>query len=111
MPKKSNQANHITDGDIFDDLGFSHEESVALKIKARILSTVLERIRQQRYTQAQLTAILHDYQPNVSNLLRGKISTMSIEKLLAYAHRLNLDAEITMKVKPRSTRQKKISVA
>src|SRR5436190_24333583 len=101
MPKKPNRANHITEGDIFDDLGFSHEESIALKMKARILSTLLDRIRQQRYTQVQLVDILHDYQPNVSNLLRGKISKMSIEKLLSYAHRLNLDAEITLKIKPR----------
>jgi hypothetical protein len=30
--------------------------------------------------------------------LNGKISTVSIEKLLNYAHRLNMDAQITLKM-------------
>jgi predicted XRE-type DNA-binding protein len=98
-------------GDVFDDLGFPAEEASALKIKARILSALLERIRQKRYTQSQLAELLQEYQPNISNLVNGKISKMSIEKLLAYAHRLNLDAEITMKMRPRPIRSKKSRVA
>jgi hypothetical protein len=54
--------------------------------------------------------LLGEYQPNVSNLLNGKISTMSIEKLLNYAHRLNMDAQITMKMKPRSARGKRYAL-
>ena len=82
-----------------------------MKIKAKILSALLERIRRQNYTQARLVDILDDYQPNISNLLNGKISKMSIEKLLSYAHRLNLNAEIILKFKPRSVRSKKVQIA
>jgi predicted XRE-type DNA-binding protein len=89
VPKKPNKPQHITKGNVFDDLGFPPDEAAALKVKAIIL-----------------TEILSDYQPNVSNLLNGKISKMSIEKLLSYATRLNMDARISVKAKARSSRQR-----
>jgi predicted XRE-type DNA-binding protein len=112
MSDKTNRRSHvITETDVFDDLSFSPTEIVALKIKARILSALLKRIRRQNYTQGKLGEILDDYQPNISNLLNGKVSKMSIEKLLAYAQRLNLDADIILKIKPGSVRSKKIQIA
>jgi hypothetical protein len=41
----------------------------------------------------------------------GKISKMSIEKLLIYAHRLNLDPEISLKFKPQRARAKRLKTA
>jgi len=101
----------MTKTDVFDDLNFPPAEAASLKIKARILSALLKQVRQQRYTQARLAEVLEDYQPNVSNLLNGKISKMSIEKLLIYAHCLNLDAEISLKFKPLPVRPKKAKTA
>src|SRR6476620_3501765 len=108
MSGRINRPSHITKTDVFDDLKFSEAEASALKIKAKILSALLERIRRQNYTQVRLVEILDDYQPNISNLLNGKISKMSIEKLLIYAHRLNLGAEISLKFKPLPVRPKKV---
>ncbi|HVW76569.1 MAG TPA: helix-turn-helix transcriptional regulator [Alloacidobacterium sp.] len=96
---KSNSANkpayRIT-GNIFDALGFSASEASALKVKAELLSAILENIRSQGYTQSQLVDILDEYQPSVSNLLHGRISQVSIEKLLRYADRLRLETNITV---------------
>ena len=49
------------------------------------------------YTQAQLADVLDEYQPSVSNVLRGKISQVSIEKLLRYADRLHLHTSIAIR--------------
>lgn len=87
---------HIVRGNIFDALGFSASEASALKIKAEILSAILEDVRAKGYTQAELADILDEYQPSVSNLLRGRISQVSIEKLLRYADRLHLQTSITV---------------
>ncbi len=106
MPKKPNKPQHITKGNVFDDLGFPPDEAAALKVKAIILNALLQHIHEKRLTQIQLTEILSDYQPNISNLLNGKISKMSIEKLLSYATRLNMDARISVKAKTRSSRQR-----
>ena len=104
MRSAANKASHVTKGNVFDDLGFSREEATALKIKAKILSAIRRRIEAKKYTQAQLVEILDEYQPVISNLLNGKISKLSIEKLLRYAHRLNMDADVVMK-------QRKVSPA
>ena len=92
-----NRPTHIVRGNVFDALGFSASEASALKIKAEILSAILEHVRAKGYTQAQLADILDEYQPSVSNLLKGRISQVSIEKLLRYADRLHLQTSITVR--------------
>lgn len=94
-------ANHITKGDVLDDLGLSRSEAAALKVKANLLDAILKEARRKGYTQAQLVQVLDEYQPNVSNLLQGKISRVSVEKLLRYMDRLNLTAQITVKQRPK----------
>jgi predicted XRE-type DNA-binding protein len=88
---------HIVKGNIFDALGFSASEASALKIKAEILSAILEHARSKRYTQKDLVEILDEYQPSISNLLKGRISQVSIEKLLRYADRLHLETRIAVR--------------
>jgi len=98
MPRRSTGATHITRGDVFDDLGFTHSEASVLKVKADLLDVILNEIERRKYTQRQLTQILDEYQPAVSNLLRGRITQVSIEKLLRYSDRLGMRA--TVKVQP-----------
>ena len=90
----ANKPRHITRGDVFQDLGFSPEKALALKFKARILIAILGEVKRKKYTQRQLVKILDEHQPVLSNLLRGKISQMSIEKLLVYADRLELSLDV-----------------
>jgi predicted XRE-type DNA-binding protein len=92
-----NRPTHIVKGNVFDAVGFSRSEASALKVKAEILSAILEHIRAKSYTQAQLVDILDEYQPSVSNLLKGRISQVSIEKLLRYADRLHLETSIAVR--------------
>ena len=103
-----NRPTHILKGNIFDALGFSASEASALKIKAEILSAILEHVRDQGYTQAQLVDILDEYQPSVSNLLKGRISQVSIEKLLRYADRLHLQTSIA--IRPIEGRRRRVRI-
>ena len=101
----ANKPTHIVRGNIFDALGFSASEASALKVKAEILSAILEHVRAKGYTQRQLVDILDEYQPSVSNLLKGRVSQVSIEKLLRYADRLHLQTSIAIRpVESRSRR-------
>jgi predicted XRE-type DNA-binding protein len=100
-----NRPAHIVRGNVFDVLGFTASEASALKIKAELLSAILEHVKVKGYTQAQLADVLDEYQPSVSNLLRGRISQVSIEKLLRYADRLHLHTSIAVRpIKGRSRR-------
>ncbi len=105
---KANKPTHIVKEHIFDALGFSASQASGLKIKAEILSAILEHIHTEGYTQSQLVSLLDEYQPSVSNLLKGRIAQVSIEKLLRYADRLNLETSIAIRpsaarVSPRPT--------
>lgn len=92
-----NKPAHVVKGNIFDALGFSASEASALKVKAEIVSAILEYIREKGYSQSQLVDVLDEYQPSVSNLLKGRISQVSIEKLLRYADRLHLQTSIAVR--------------
>jgi predicted XRE-type DNA-binding protein len=98
---------HVVKGNVFDALGFSASEASALKVKAEILSAILEHVRDESYTQAQLVDMLDEYQPSVSNLLKGRISQVSIEKLLRYADRLHLETSIAVRPMDSRTRRRK----
>lgn len=91
------KATHVTRGDVLDELGFSRSEASVLKVKAKIVEAILAEIDRRGLTQRQLIVILDEYQPNVSNLMRGRIGNISIEKLLRYADRLDLKSRIEVR--------------
>jgi predicted XRE-type DNA-binding protein len=92
-----NKPTHITKGDVLDDLGFSRSEASALKVKAAIVEAILAEIDRRGFTQRELVDVLDEYQPNVSNLLRGRIGSVSIEKLLHYADRLKMQSRVELR--------------
>jgi predicted XRE-type DNA-binding protein len=94
--KSENRPSHVTKGDVFDDLGLSRSEASALKVKATLIDAILREIEKQGYTQRQLVEILDEYQPSVSNLTRGKIAKVSVEKLLTYSDRLKMRTTLTV---------------
>jgi len=83
--------NHITRGNVLDDLGFSPEQATILKFKADLYQAILKQAR--KYSQAQLQVILAEPQPRVSELLNGKIANKSVDKLLYYAARFGIEAK------------------
>jgi len=60
---------------------------------AGVLLAILRHVREGGCSQAQLVALLNDCQPQMSNLLKGRIAQVSIEKLLWYADRLGLQTK------------------
>jgi predicted XRE-type DNA-binding protein len=94
MTKRISAVTHVTRGDILDDLGFTRSEATALKFKADLLDAIRDEIERRNYTQKQLVDILDEHQPAVSNLIRGRINQVSIEKLLRYSDRLGMRARL-----------------
>jgi predicted XRE-type DNA-binding protein len=92
-----NKPGHITKGDIFDDLGLSPQEAIEAKVKANIWHDLLIHIERRGLAPADLQKILKIHQPDVSNLLRGKISKFSTGKLIQFAVRLNLHVHVQLK--------------
>ena len=66
---------------------------------------ILDEVKRKKYRQAQLVKVLDEHQPVVSNLLHGKITQMSIEKLLIYADRLGLSLDVQKPRQPARRRR------
>lgn len=92
---KRNKASHITAGNVFEDLGFSAEEAAVLRIKTEMHIEILKIVEKEKLTPTQLGQRLDIPQPRVSELLRGKISSMTADRLVKYLHRLGRDIRLT----------------
>lgn len=88
--KQTNQPGHITKGNIFDDLGLSPQEAVEAKVKSDLWRDLLAHIERRRLDQASLAHTLRICQPDVSHLLRGRLSAFSPAQLIQFAIRLGL---------------------
>ncbi|AXC16023.1 Helix-turn-helix motif (plasmid) [Acidisarcina polymorpha] len=104
MKNKSNseeRSPHLTRGSVLDDLGFSSSEALEIKVKAEIYHDLLRYIKERGFAQQQLGTLLGIHQPDVSNLLNGRVSKFSVGKLIKFAGKLNLGAQIRLtKPKP-----------
>jgi predicted XRE-type DNA-binding protein len=90
MKDLTKRPTHVTRGNVLDDLGFSPQQTTALKFKAELYQAILKVAK--RYSQKELQVILGEPQPRVSELLNGKIANKSVDKLLTYAGRLGIEA-------------------
>lgn len=95
----------VRTGNVFEYFGLPPDKALALKFKAKILTGILDEVCRKKYRQGNLVEVLDEHQPVVSNLLQGKISQMSIEKLLIYADRLGLRLDI-QRARPLRRRQR-----
>ncbi len=93
-PSPPNRPSHVTKGNVLDDLGFSAAEALDLKIKADIWRALLDHIESQGFGTEHLVRVLKVHQPDVSNLLNGKIGRFSVGRLIQFAARLDLNAEV-----------------
>ena len=94
--KAANKPGHITRGNIFDDLGLSPQEALEAKVKADIWRELMNYIERKKFSQADLVQTLRIHQPDVSNLLKGKISKFSTDKFINFAGRLNLGVHVQL---------------
>jgi len=88
---------HRTKGSVLDELNMSEQDRLELKMKADLHQDILKLIRNKKLTPRQLEKLFDIPQPRVSELLRGKLSLLSISKLLYYAHLLGAHADVKLK--------------
>lgn len=81
-------------GNVFEDLGFSHEEAEHLRIRSVLMATLREMIAAKGWTQAKAANLLGVTQPRVSDLVRGKIDLFSIDALVEMLARVGCQVEV-----------------
>lgn len=97
--RKTNTRSAKSQPSVFEQLGFDSAEAAALERKSVLYTKVVKMARDRDLTQKKLAALLGLTQPHVSQLLGGKISRFSVEKLIEFAERLGADVEIVVRKK------------
>jgi predicted XRE-type DNA-binding protein len=93
---------HRTRGSVLNELNMSEQDRLELKLKADLHQDILKLIKKKRFTPRQLEKIFDIPQPRVSELLRGKLSLLSVSKLLYYAHLLGAHVHVRLKKSARA---------
>ena len=98
MPnKRPVESEYRVSGSVLDELGLDRQGALELKLKAALHQKILELIKRRKYSARDLERILHIQQPRVSELTRGKLSTLSVARLLLYADLLGARAEVKLR--------------
>jgi predicted XRE-type DNA-binding protein len=80
------------------------QELLELKLKADLHQDISSSLK-KKFTPRQLEKLFDIPQPRVSELLRGKLSLLSVSKLLYYANLLGARADVKLKPAGRSSLQ------
>lgn len=88
-------------GNIFEDFGFPDAEEAQAKSKLAIEIFLI--IKAKKLTQKEAAKIMGTAQSHVSDILRGKLSRFTIDRLLRCLLALGKDVEI--KIKKRKTKK------
>ena len=88
---------HRTKGSVLNELNMTEQEHLELRLKADLHQDILKLIKKKRYRPRQIEKLFDIPQPRVSELLRGKLSLLSVSKLLYYAHLLGAHANVRLR--------------
>jgi len=95
--KRSVESEYRVRGNVLGELGLGRQGALELRLKAALHQNILQLIKRHRYRARDLERILRIQQPRVSELTRGKLSTLSVARLLLYADLLGAKAEIKLR--------------
>jgi predicted XRE-type DNA-binding protein len=87
-------------GNVFADLGFRDAEDRMWK--AQLVIKISQLIQSKGWTQAQAAERVGLDQPKVSQLLRGKLTGFSADRLFAILNRLGYNVEVRISTKEQS---------
>jgi predicted XRE-type DNA-binding protein len=87
-------------GNVFADLGLENSEE--LLVKAELTRQISNLILSRGLTQEQASKLLGTSQSKISDLIRGKLSSFSLERLIIMLKVLGEDVAIVIKEKPKS---------
>lgn len=72
----------VTKGNVFKDLGFTDEESVALAMRVDLAVEIEKFIKRKKLTQAKAAKYFNVPQPKISKIVGGKVNEFSIDYLV-----------------------------
>lgn len=96
-------------GNVFEDLGFA--EAKEMLVKADLAFKINSLLQKKKLKQADAAKLLETSQNKISLLSKGRLKGFSLEKLMHYLTKLDLDVRIVVKPKPKSHKKATVTVA
>jgi len=84
-------------GNVFADLGFSRAEAKALIAKTKLIMAMKAAIARSGTTQAEAAALCGTDQLTLSKIFRGRMESVTIDRLAGWLNALGQDVEITVR--------------
>jgi predicted XRE-type DNA-binding protein len=84
-------------GDVFADIGFSPAEAAELRVKADLIDAIADTIEQRKLTQVEAAKLCRTDQPTLSKILRGRVESVTIDRLTGFLTALGRTVEIRIK--------------
>jgi predicted XRE-type DNA-binding protein len=85
---------HKSTGNVFRDIGFTPAEAAELTAKSVLITAIGETIRRRRLTQREAARRCGMDQPTLSKLLRGRMESVTIDRLTSWLTALGRTVEI-----------------
>ncbi|MBI5282237.1 MAG: XRE family transcriptional regulator [Candidatus Solibacter usitatus] len=80
--KQTNSSKPAPAGGVFEQLGFTPQEAVNLRLRARLMNILIARIEAAGITQVKASRLMGVTQPCVSDVMRGRIDRFSLDTLV-----------------------------
>jgi len=96
---------HKSSGNVFIDIGFTPAEAAELTAKSQLISAIDETIRRRKLTQKEAARRCGTDQPTLSKVLRGRMESVTLDRLTAWLTALGRTVEI--RIRPFDAKAKK----
>ena len=82
---------------VWDAIEETREDAELMKLRARLMMALQDRISHQNVSEAQTARALGVTQPRLSNLMRGRITLFPVESLVGMLTRLGMRVEVKVR--------------
>ena len=97
-------------GNVFADIGFTTAEAAELTAKSSMIIAIKDTIEQRKLTHQEAARLCGTDQPTFSKVLRGRMESVTIDRLASWLNALGRDVEIIVKPSPRTRRKGRLRV-
>jgi predicted XRE-type DNA-binding protein len=97
-------------GNVFADLGFAPMQAAELTAKSTLIIAIKDVIKRRKLTQQEAAQLCGTDQPTLSKVFRGRMESVTIDRLASWLNALGQDVEIIVRPAPRSRQQGRLHV-
>jgi predicted XRE-type DNA-binding protein len=85
---------HKCAGNVFVDMGFTPAEAAELIVKSNLISAIGDTIKRRKLTYQEAAQLCTTDQPTLSKVLRGRMESVTIDRLALWLTALGRTVEI-----------------